>query len=285
MRLLLITIVLVFIQACASQTTHTKSSVMDYLYPDSQSGFSESSKSQLRLPLRVGIAFVPSETARTRAHIARFYGGDANTFSETKKMVLAEKVADYFNAIEFIDHIEVIPTSYLRPGGGFENLSQIKTMFGIDVIALISYDQIQFTDESLLSLSYLTIVGAYMVSGEKNETLTLMDTVLYDISSRKMLFRAPGRSEVLSRSTAVELSGELRADSIKGFDLAAENMVANLNEALEKFKQDIAKKPGEVKIIHREGYGGGGIMSVSNTATMFAFLLAIGFRSFRRRIG
>ena len=43
-------------------------------------------------------------------------------------------------------------------------------MFGIDVIVLLSYDQVQFRDEGLLSLTYWTVVGAYTIPGEKNDT-------------------------------------------------------------------------------------------------------------------
>ncbi len=48
-------------------------------------------------------------------------------------------------------------------------------MYDIDVIALVSYDQVQFTDGSFLSLTYWTIVGAYVVAGEKNDTSTMLD--------------------------------------------------------------------------------------------------------------
>lgn len=34
-------------------------------------------------------------------------------------------------------------------------------MTGADIIALISYDQVQFTDEGLASLSYWTVLGYY----------------------------------------------------------------------------------------------------------------------------
>ena len=60
-------------------------------------------------------------------------------------------------------------------------------MFGIDVIALVSYDIVQFTGEGLSSISYWTLVGAYAVRGEKNDTHTMIDAAVYDIASRKHL--------------------------------------------------------------------------------------------------
>ncbi len=40
-------------------------------------------------------------------------------------------------------------------------------------------------------------MGAYVVKGEKNETRTLMDAVVYDIRSRALLFRASGESGII----------------------------------------------------------------------------------------
>ena len=174
----------------------------------------------------------------------------------------------------------MIPSAYLTPGGSFTNLSQIQTMYGIDVIALVSYDQVQFTDAGVLSLSYWTIVGAYVVSGEKNDTSTLLDTVVYDISSRKMLFRAPGTSKVEGRATPVNLSEELRADSIAGFEKAADNMTRNLQSQLEAFKEKIKEAPANVKISHRPGYSGGGSVGL---VVLLSLLLMASVRRFNVR--
>lgn len=110
-----------------------------------------------------------------------------------------------------MSNIAVIPSDYLTRGGSFTNLNQIKNMYDIDVIALVSYDQVQFTNSDFLSLSYWTLVGAYVVSGDKNDTNTMIDTAVFDIDSRSMLFRAPGTSNVKGRSTPIELKQELRA--------------------------------------------------------------------------
>ncbi len=177
--------------------------------------------------------------------------------SEAKKSEILEELSENFRGLDFVSSIEVIPTAYLTPGGSFSNLSQIKTMYGIDVMALVSYDQVQFTDEGFLSLSYWTIVGAYLVSGEKNDTNTLMDTVVYDISSKKLLFRAPGTSQISGNSTPINLSEELRKDSIQGFEQAAKNMVSNLKAQLATFKERIKKNPSQVQITHSNEYRGG----------------------------
>ena len=250
------------------------------MYPKSEDTYETPSIPHLNLPLRVGVAFVPDSRRSDSSY--NFWAGQStlNTITEAKKAEILEGVADQFRTLEFIKSIEVIPSAYLTPGGSFTNLSQIQTMYGIDVIALVSYDQVQFTDAGVLSLSYWTIVGAYVVSGEKNDTSTLLDTVVYDISSRKMLFRAPGTSKVEGRATPVNLSEELRADSIAGFEKAADNMTRNLQSQLEAFKEKIKEDPANVKISHRPGYSGGGSVGL---VVLLSLLLMASVRRFNVR--
>lgn len=273
-------LLLLSLGGCAGQQTNIRSSVMEYLYPKSEDTYETPSIPHLNLPLRVGVAFVPDSRRSDSSY--NFWAGQStlNTITEAKKAEILEGVADQFRTLEFIKSIEVIPSAYLAPGGSFTNLSQIKTMYGIDVIALVSYDQVQFTDAGVLSLSYWTIVGAYVVSGEKNDTSTLLDTVVYDISSRKMLFRAPGTSKVEGRATPVNLSEELRADSIAGFEKAADNMTRNLQSQLEAFKEKIKEDPANVKISHRPGYSGGGSVGL---VVLLSLLLMASVRRFNVR--
>lgn len=250
----------VFISGCAGQQTRARSSVVDYLYPQKTDVRIKPSTPVLRLPIKVGIAFVPEQQSRHRGLNLWSWSGVSSglTLTEQKKNLLLEKVAEHFRQYDYISDIEVIPSAYLTPGGSFANLEQIKTMYGTDVIALVSYDQVQFTDEGFLSLTYWTLVGAYVVSGEKNDTSTMMDTAVYDISSKKMLFRAPGTSSVKGSSTPVNLSEELRQDSLKSFDEATAMMIANLDTELSKFKEKVKEEPEKVKVVHKPGYSGGG---------------------------
>lgn len=243
---------------CAGQQSRAKSSVVDYLYPKTSNAAIQPSVPTLNIPIKVGIAFVPEQSPKTRG--INLWSGivGGGSLSEADKSDLLENVADKFRQYDFVSEIEVIPSAYLTQGGSFQNLDQIKTMYGTDVIALVSYDQVQFTDEGLLSLTYWTLVGAYVISGEKNDTSTMLDTAVYDIESRSMLFRAPGTSNIKGRSTLVNLSEELRADSIKGFKDAADEMTVNLDLQLTKFREKIKSDPDKVKIVHRKGYSGGG---------------------------
>ena len=266
----------IFLVGCAPQNTRSKSSVMDYLYANKTEQIVKPGIPTLRLPIKVGIAFTPEHTVSKygRNYWTGAYGKGAALTSVTKSELL-EKVADNFRALKFVSEIEVIPSEYLTPQGGFDNLEQIKTMYGIDVIALVSYDQVQFTDQNYLSLSYWTIVGAYIISGEINDTSTMLDTVVYDISSKKMLFRAPGTSIVKGSATPVNLTEELRKDSLEGFNIAAIEMTNNLKLQLDKFKIKIKNKPEQVNIIHRQGYSGGGSISYLEITSLFMALILV----------
>jgi rhombotail lipoprotein len=173
-------------------------------------------------------------------------------------MKLLDAVAKQFQAHPFITEIEIIPTAYLKAGGGFDNLRQLRTMLDIDVIALVAYDQIQHTDEDWLSLSYLTVVGAFVINGEKNDTSTMLDTTVFHIPSRKLLFRAPGTSHVKARATLVNHSEQLRKDAQQGMQEANTQMIANLDRELTRFKKRVKERPEQYKVTRAAGYSGGG---------------------------
>jgi rhombotail lipoprotein len=253
------------ISACASGTTHTATSVVDYLYPNAKDPVITPSIPVLTLPMRIGIAFVPGGAHDSRAGAGRVgfgaYPSDATlALTETKKQAVMDSVADHFKQYDFVKDIESIPTSYLTPQGSFANLDQIRTMYGTDVIVLLSFDQTQFTDEGALSAAYWTVVGAYVVRGEKNDTHTMLDAVVYDVASRKMLFRAPGTSLIKGSATLVNQSEQLRADSEAGFDDATKQMITNLDQQLAVFKNRVKERPTEYTVVKSEGYKGGGAL-------------------------
>lgn len=237
--------------------TQRSSSVVSYLYPNQSNPLPPTAIPVLRLPLRVGVAFVPSER-----------GGD---ITELQKNALLQRVAAEFKGRDYIETIEVVPSSYLRAAGGFENLDQVRRLLNVDVIALVAFDQVQFSDENFLSLTYWTIVGAYLFHGNKNDTQTLMEAAVYDIASRHLLFRAPGASEVKAGAAAVYVREQLREQGGKGFDLATDNLIVNLKTQLEEFRTRVRQAPGTVaRIEHKPGYSGGGSFGGA-----FALALAI----------
>jgi rhombotail lipoprotein len=243
-----------FLAGCSSlfdgpRKADRSSSVVQFLYPGESNPLPPTDIPVLRLPLRVGVAFVPTPSGNQWSDTG---------VTEMQKAALMERIAKEFRSKEFIQSIELIPSSYLRPGGGFTNLDQLTSLLGIDVIALVAYDQVQFSNENRLSLAYWTIVGAYIFKGNKNDTHTLMEAAVYDIRSRHLLFRAPGASQVHSTSTMVAAPQELRAASSSGFDQATDDLIKNLQVQLELFRERAKRAPETVKIEHRPGYTGGG---------------------------
>jgi rhombotail lipoprotein len=191
-------------------------------------------------------------------------------------MELLQKVVPHFKSYAFVKSVEIIPTTYLTPGGGFENLNTLRSMFDVDVIALISYDQVQFNSQDALSLTYWTIVGAYVFHGENNDTQTLIDAAVYDIRSKRLLFRAPGTSRVKAGATPINLEGELKKNSERGFAMASTNMVVNLQHQLGEFRERVKASPEEFKVVHKPGYTGAGAVGTFDLlaiAALASFIL------------
>lgn len=248
---------------------HHANNLFKFLYPKSASHIDTPGIPTLQLPLRVGIAFVPVDN---NGPMDRSYWPEDPQFTEAQKLELLKKVSEQFKSYPFVRSIEIIPSAYLTPGGGFENLDNLRNMYGIDLITLVSYDQAQFTDEGFLSLTYWTVVGAVVMQGEKNETRTMIDAAVYDIQSRRLLFRAPGTSSVKGRSTLVHQQEELRKNSAEGFEIAATNLVPALKVQLEDFRDRVKSAPTEYKVVHRPGYTGGGAIGFID-ATLFSLAI------------
>jgi len=211
---------------------------------------------------------VPSKSSKGEPG---YFASSDVLLSENKKMELMKQVGAQFKSHPFIKSIEYIPSTYLTAKGGFANLEQLRAIYGVDVMVLLSFDQVQFTDEGLLSLSYWTVVGAYVVQAEKNETQTMLDGAVYDIASRKLLFRAPGLSKIKRSATPVNLQEQLRHDRERGFDEAATNLVTGLTAQLDEFKERVKNAPTEFKVVHKPGYtGASGFGEVEAVLAMLA---------------
>ena len=92
----------------------------------------------------------------------------------------------------FVAQIVVIPDYYLRNETGFEGLKGVQRLYDVDIMALVSYDQVTHRDDNSLSLGYLTIVGAYLLKGSRHDVTTLMDLAVVDPASRALILRAGG---------------------------------------------------------------------------------------------
>ncbi len=223
-----------FLTGCLASTNSYKSSVVTYLYPHDKEPVETPEVPLVSLPLKVGIAFVPESSRVIKG------------LTEKNKIDLMKEVSNHFKKQDFAKSIEIIPSAYLTPKGSFANLDQIRTIFGIDVIALLSFDQTQFTDEGIASIAYWTLIGAYIIPGEKNDTHTMLEATVYDIETRKMLFRAPGTSQIKSTATLVNLSEKKRIDSTEGFRESSRDLVINLGKQLQVFKEKNERISGEL---------------------------------------
>jgi len=212
---------------CAMHRRQVKSNALEFLYPKGATAAPPVDVA-LRLPVRVGVAFAPP------------VAGWADAFSEVQKQELLGRLVAAFQARQGIESVQMIPSSYLAPGGGFENVDRVKAAFGIDVLALLSYDQFQFSESGHSSWAYWTIVGAYLVRGEKHETRTVVDAAVFDIASRGLLFNASGRSQLQGKATPIGVGKALRTRSEEGIAQAVDDLIANLGPALDAFQAQAA---------------------------------------------
>lgn len=260
----LISIALLFLVGCAGQQIDrgVSSNLVSYLYPKGEKVSHKNDQMPiLSLPLRVGIAFIPESK-----HDYSF------TLTEVEKQKLLSRVADRFRVDKAIAHITIIPEIYLKQGKGFVTVEQVATLYDVDVVALVSYDQIAINELNHLSLAYWTIVGAYLVPGESTEFQTFVDTAVFDVKTRKLLFRAPGMHSDSRYHTAVGFEKSNRKMRSEGFSIAADKMTSNLSKELELFKVR-AKKGETVKIVYRnKPRSGGGSSGICGIALLILLL-------------
>lgn len=238
---------LLSLTGCLAPETHARrSSLMDYLYPKAKSAPAPNpAGARLKLPLRLGIAFVPADNAAWRV---------SGLMAPGQEKELLEVVKGSFKDRPWISEIKVIPSAYLRAGGGFENMDQVARMYGVEVMALVSVDQIQYTDPKWYSFTYLSIVGAYVLPGDANDTRTLIDAAAYDVASHTFLLRAPGQSEVKGSSTWAHREVQLREHSAKSLKLAMADLAKNLDAEVASFKAEIARGDRkDVDVVDRQG--------------------------------
>lgn len=224
---------------------HRGTSLVQYLYPDKARPKAKQGIPHLELPLRVGIAFVPDD--------------GITSLAEGQKVALLNSVVANFQQHPVIGQIEVIPSAYLQRRGGFTNLDQLRQLYDIDAIALISYDQVQHVDPTLFSLTYWTIIGAYLVPGDMNDTSTMIDAAVFHIPSRQLLFRAPGTSRVEGMSAVAYQQSQLREDAERGFAEASVALVPELQKQLALFQERVKKQPKKYRVSYRPGYSGGAL--------------------------
>ena len=222
------------------------SSLVDYLYPNGEIPPDvDGSVPYLELPLRVGIGFVPGRAGH-------------GSISEATRMYLLEEVKAGFVDREYISHIEVIPDTYLRSSRGVTGMQQVARLYDLDVMALVSYDQVAFSEENPSGFLYWTIIGAYVIKATSNEVQTFVDTAVFDVNTARLLFRAPGSDAISDRSTLVEAGETVRRARDDSIEAAMGEMTDNLSLELEHFQERIKNDPTVAQTTWKEGSGGVG---------------------------
>lgn len=232
---------------CASLVDDTAqqrqvASLLSFLYPDpTQIDKQPPGIAELRVPFRLGLVFVP-DTAK-----------ESFRLSETERLRLLDRVRQSFRGYPFIQDIEVVPSHYLQPGGGFDNLRQVAQLLRLDVVALVSYDQVQNTGQSGWSFLYWTGVGAYTIEGDRYDILTVVEAAVVDVPSRRLLMRAMGSSTAKGSATLVGFEEKSRAARGAGFEQAIGQLIPQLDDELKRFRDRAASDP-HVKLILPPGY-------------------------------
>lgn len=242
------------------------SSLVDFLYPKGETPPAQDrAVPHLALPVKVGLAFVPSRDLTTPG------------LSEAHKNELLGKVKAAFVNKPFIREITIVPDAYLHSRNGFETVDQVARLYGLDVIALVSYDQVVHSEDTKASLLYWTIVGAYFIKGSKNDVQTFVDAAVFDVKTRKLLFRAPGIDRIESTSTLVNNAEESRRAREKSFDNALADMTKNLDTEVDAFRERIkTDKSVTVSDTAAAQRGGGGAVG------LLPLLLLAGFVAGKR---
>ena len=272
--------VVVFLSGCANlgcwpncgSHTRNSSSLVEFLYPHGAAPPQQNVIPQLPIPLRVGLAFLPSTEGAATG------GLDAAHQEE-----LLQRIKARFSSRPFVAEIVMIPDYYLR-GGGFQGLEGVQRLYGVDVMALVSYDQVVHTDENNWSLGYLTIVGAYVLKGSRHDVATLVDLAVVDPVSHSLVLRAGGTSTGHGNTTFIDADRKTRGAAAEGYDAATDQMIEHFDTALTNFEADVRSGKAAVKVVHKnqadssggggaDGRGGGGALSWPFLLSLLALVI------------
>jgi rhombotail lipoprotein len=251
---------------CRSET-HNSSSLVSFLYPDGRTPPPRDATPELHLPLRIGLAFLPSQSP----------GNYADLDAAHKEQIL-ERIRRRFADRKFVGEIVVIPDYYLKSSRGFEGLQGVQRLYSIDLMALVSYDQVTHRDDTNWSLTYLTIVGAFMFKATDRDVATMVDLAVVDPATQSLVLRAGGTDGSHGHSTLVEEQQDARLAGAESFDAASNQMIANFDAALNVFEASVREGHANVRVVDRNGKptGGGGALGLIDV--LFLSLLAAGRR-------
>ena len=240
-------------------SSSSSSSLVEFLYPNSSTPPPQDAVPELHLPLRVGLAFLPGR------------GGQASLEAAHEEQLL-ERIRRRFSDRHFVSEIVVIPDYYLANRSGFEGLQGVRRLYGVDVMALVSYDQVLHEDNNNWSLGYLTIVGAFVLKGDRHDLSTLVDLAVVDPVSRSLVLRAGGVDVRHGSSTLIDEDRDSRDAAVQGFSAATDQMIDHFDAALTRFESEVRAGRANVQVVNksnsRSGHGGAGALGWSWVALL-----------------
>jgi rhombotail lipoprotein len=232
-----------------SAHSRNSSSLVEFLYPHGAAPPQQDAIPQLRIPLRVGLAFLPSNSLDQT-------GSDATGgLDAAHQEALLERIEQRFSSRKFVAEIVIIPDYYLRGHSGFEGLEGVQRLYGVDLMALVSYDQVVHTDDNNWSFGYLTIVGAYVLKGSRHDVSTLVDLAVVDPVSRSLVLRAGGTSISHGNTTLIDAARDTRSASADGYGTATDEMIDHFDTALTKFESDVRSGNAPVRVVRKAEAG------------------------------
>ena len=243
------------------------SSLVDFLYGNQQVPPVDA-EVQLQLPIRIGLSFLP--------------GDGIHELAPAERARALAAIRENFKSLPYVSEIVPIPDYYLRTSRredeatGLSQVEQLSRLYQLDLYALVSYDQITDSTMNPASLAYWTIVGAYIVPGDRNETHTLVDLAVIDPRTRSLVLRSGGTSSLKGHTTSVDVERHAGAQRSRGFELATINLVDNFKRELVDFEARVQEGTATVKVVRNLSSGGGGGGALD--PLLLIFLGALGAR-------
>lgn len=226
--------------------------LVQFLYGDDQRVPKRDEVVTLQLPIRVGLAFLPSRTGNP---------DEGPTPLERERILNSIRAS--FSDLPYVAEIVPVPAYYfdMSRADGMRQLEQLSRLQNLDLMALISYDQRTQVSENRRSFAYLTIVGALVVKGNHDETQTIIDLAVVEPVRRSLVLRAGGVSSTANTVTAIDQPGKLRKQQRVGFEQATSALIANFRTELTDFESRVRAGTADVKVARQpRGSGGGGAL-------------------------
>lgn len=217
------------------RTVQRQSDLASFLFSGKQPQ-APAQKAPLQLPARVGVAFVPGDPA------------SSNLPETTKKEVIETVRSQLAKHTKYVAGAQAIPSIYLMPRGGVQNLEQVAQQFGVDVIVILGANQFQQHERNALAAFLdVTIIGQYLIPGNTVDTATVLEAAVYHVPSRALIFRTDGANKKKSRSTDYGSSQTAQNDAVNSTLDASKKLVVSIGEALVGFEKFDAATAQEIQ--------------------------------------